>query len=182
MSALMETLADALHWLAAASYPLALVYAVVSDVRRLTIPNRASIVIAVAFLPAALLAGLELSDIAIHYAVGAGLLAIGIIAFSRNLMGGGDIKLLAAAGIWAGVGQLGPYLALVAVLGGVVAALVLTAHKLRKVAPFLDAVGWLGGESAKMQPIPYGAAIGAAAIYLFIENPALPEAWTRALS
>ena len=186
MTALIDALADALpsalHWAAAAVYPLALAYAVVSDVRRLTIPNRASIVIAAAFLPAALLADLEHSVIAVHYAIGAGLLGIGFFAFSRNLMGGGDVKLLAAAGIWSGAAQLGPYLVLVAVLGGVLAAAVLIARKLRKVVPFLDAVGWLGGEDARMQSIPYGAAIGVAAIYLFSENPALPEAWARVLN
>ncbi len=182
MTAITDALANALHWAAAAAYPLALAYAVVSDVRRLKIPNRASIVIAAAFLPAALLAGLEYSAIAVHYAVGAGLLGIGFIAFSRNLIGGGDVKLLAAAGIWSGTAQLGPYLVLVAVLGGVLAAAVLIARKLRKAAPFLDAVGWLGSEDARMQPIPYGAAIGVAAIYLFTENPALPEAWARVLS
>ncbi len=169
----MTVLINALHWAAAAAYPLALAYAVVSDVRRLKIPNRASIIITVAFVPAAFLAGLELSAIAVHYAVGAGLLGIGFIAFSRNLMGGGDVKLLAAAGIWSGWAQLGSYLALVAVLGGVLAAAVLIAHKLRKVAP---------GTSALGLPIPYGVAIGAAAIYLFSENPALPEAWARLLS
>jgi prepilin peptidase CpaA len=162
-----------LHWAAAAAYPLALAYAVVSDVRRLKIPNRASTVIAAAFLPAAAGAGLEPSAIAVHYAVGGGLLGAGFIAFSRNLMGGGDVKLLAAAGIWSGWAQLGPYLVLVAVLGGVLAAAVLIAHKLRKASPFLDALG---------QPIPYGVAIGGAAIYLFTENPALPEAWARLLS
>ncbi len=181
----MTALADALHWAAAAAYPLALVYAVVSDIRRLMIPNRASMIIAAAFLPAAVLAGLEPSIIAVHYAVGAGLLGVGLVAFSRNLMGGGDVKLLAAAGIWGGWAQLGPYLALVAVLGGVLAAAVLIAHRLRKTVPFLDAVGWLGGDNgdgnARMQPIPYGAAIGVAAIYLFTENPALPEAWAKVL-
>ncbi len=168
----MNTLADVLHWTLAAAYPLALVYAVVSDVRRLTIPNRASIIIAVTFLPAALFAGLAPSAIAIHYAVGAGLLGLGFIAFSYNLMGGGDVKLLAAAGIWAGIGQLGPFLILVAVLGGVLAVIVLAAHKLRKTTPFSAALG---------RPIPYGVAIGIAAIYLFAENPALPEAWVRLL-
>ncbi len=168
----MTTLANALHWAAAAAYPLALAYAVVSDVRRLRIPNWASIVIVATFLPAAVGAGLEVSAIAIHYAVGAGLLGVGFIAFSRNLMGGGDVKLLAAAGIWSGWAQLGPYLVLVAVLGGVLAAAVLIAHKLRKAAPFSDALG---------QPIPYGVAISGAAIYLFTENPALPEAWVRFL-
>jgi len=63
----------------------------------------------------------------------------------------------------------------------VLATAVLIAHKLRKVAPFLDTVGWLGGEDAGMQQIPYGAAIGVAAIYLFTENPALPEAWAKVL-
>ncbi len=173
----MSLAADALHWLVAASYPLCLAYAVVSDVRRLMIPNRVSILIAAAFLPAALLAGLSFPLIAKHYAVGAGLLVIGIVLFSRHLIGGGDAKLLAAAGVWSGLDQLAPFLALMAVIGGVLAAAILIARKSRKVLPFLNAVGWLQGGDAKTQPIPYGLAIGLAAIYLYSSNPALPEAW-----
>lgn len=178
----MSLAADTLHWLVAAFYPLCLAYAVVSDVRRLMIPNRVSLLIAAAFLPAALLAGLSFPLIAEHYAAGAGLLVIGIVLFSRRLIGGGDAKLLGAAGIWSGLEQLAPFLALMAVIGGVLAAAILIAHKSRKALPFLNAIGWLQDGDAKTQPIPYGLAIGLAALYLYSANPALPEAWARTIS
>jgi len=172
---------ETLHWLAAASYPLCLGYGVVSDVRRLIIPNGTCILIAVMFLPTALLAGMEFSSLAWHYAVGAGFLAVGLALFSRNLIGGGDAKLLAAAGVWIGPGDLWAYVGLVAVLGGVLAGVILIARKFRDTASFLGAVPWLGHDDAQTQPTPYGVAIGLAAVYLFYGNPVFPQAWTLAL-
>ncbi len=173
LSAFLETL----HWLCAASYPLCLGYAVVSDVRRLMIPNEACILIAVTFAPTALLVGMEISSLSWHYATGAGFLAVGIVLFSRNLIGGGDAKLMAAAGVWIGPGDLWAYLGLVAVLGGVLAGVILIAQKYQGRVAFLKAVPWLGNGDARTQPTPYGAVIGLAAVYLFYENPVLPQAW-----
>ncbi len=112
-----------------------------------------------------------------HYAVGAGFLAVGIALFSRNLIGGGDAKLLAAAGVWIGPGDLWAYLGLVAVLGGVLAAVILIAQKNRGRLPFLNAIPWLRNGEARTQPTPYGIAIGLAAVYLFYGNPVFPQAW-----
>ena len=173
----MSTFLETLLWLSAASYPLCLGYAVVSDVRQLIIPNGTCILIAVMFLPTALLAGMEVSSMAWHYAVGAGFLAVGIALFSRNLIGGGDAKLLAAAGVWIGPGDLWAYLGLVAVLGGVLAAVILIAQKNRGRLPFLNAIPWLRNGEARTQPTPYGIAIGLAAVYLFYGSPVFPQAW-----
>lgn len=177
LSAFLETL----HWICAASYPLCLGYAVLSDVRRLIIPNGTCILIAAMFLPTALLAGMEASTLVWHYVTGAGLLAVGIALFSRGLIGGGDAKLLAAAGVWIGPGDLWAYLGLVAVLGGVLAAIILIAQKNRRRLPFLKAVPWLRNGEARTHPTPYGAAIGLAAVYLFYGSSVFPEAWARAL-
>lgn len=177
VTALLETL----HWLGAASFPLCLGFAVVSDVRRLIIPNGVCTAIAVMFLPTALVSGMEPSAIAWHYAVGAGFLAVGIALFSRGLFGGGDAKLLAAAGIWSGPGELWLYVGLVTVLGGVLAGAILIAQKARTRVAFLDNIPWLGTGDAKTQPTPYGVAIGLAAVSLFLENPVFPEAWATVL-
>lgn len=177
----MSLVADTLHWLVAASYPLCLGYAMVSDVRRLIIPNATCIVIAVMFLPASVLAGMEFSAIAWHYAVGVGLLVAGIGLFAGGLIGGGDVKLLAAVGIWNGPEHLAPFLVLMALIGGVLAAAILLARKSEKGLALLNAVGWLKDGDAKTQPLPYGVAIGLAAVYLYASNPALPEVWAMVL-
>ncbi|NQV83714.1 MAG: prepilin peptidase [Rhodospirillales bacterium] len=177
----VDAFLDTLHWFVAASYLLCLGYGVVSDVRRLIIPNGTCILIALMFLPAALLAGTEWPAIAWHYATGAGLLVVGIALFSRDLIGGGDAKLLAATGIWIGPGDLWTFVGLVAVLGGVLAGVILVAQKFQGTSTFLGAIPWLGHGDTKTQPTPYGVAIGLAAGYLFFENPVFPQAWAQVL-
>lgn len=173
----MITLLAAVHWLSTAAYPSVLAYAVFSDCRRLIIPNWTSIVIAAAFLPAAMASGLGFSMTAWHYGVGAGLFAAGLFLFAWGLMGGGDVKLLAATGVWVGWTDLWPFIFLTAVLGGVLAICIYFAGKLLKTFPFLASIAWMKEDGGKKQPIPYGVAIGLAALIMFSKNPVLPKAW-----
>ncbi|MCH8236560.1 MAG: prepilin peptidase [Proteobacteria bacterium] len=172
----MSPLLITVHWMVAAVYPLALVWAVTSDVRHLIIPNWTCIAIAAAFLPAALLQGLDYSAIAWHYGAGMALILAGMILFARNLIGGGDLKLLAAAGVWIGWSGLWPYLLLVTLLGGALAMAVLIARKFKRKIPLISHED-VGGA----HPVPYGVAIGVAAIIMFSKNPALPQSWTTVL-
>ena len=171
-------LAAVLHWLCAAVYPLALAWAAVSDGRRLMIPNGASIAITLSFLPAALLGGVGLAAAAGHYAVGLGLLMAGLVLFSRGFLGGGDVKFLSAAGVWIGWNDLGAFLALVTFIGGGLVLAILAVRKFGGKWPWADAIEWLGdGPDAKTQPVPYGIAIGLAALLLLSRNPAVPASW-----
>ena len=178
----MTFLATALHWLSAAVYPLALAWAVYSDSRRLMIPNGASIAITLSFLPAALLGGVGFTEIAWHYAVGLGLFLSGMFLFSRGFLVGGDVKLLAAAGVWIGGNDLGQFLILVTLIGGGLALAILVIRKFGGNWPWAESIEWLGdGPDAKTQPIPYGIAIGLAALLLLSRNPALPASWAGLL-
>jgi len=177
----MNALAVVVHAIAIAVYPLAVAWAVVTDVRQLFIPNAACAVIAAAFLPAALLNGLDAAAIAWHYGVGAALLAAGIAAFARRLAGGGDVKLLAAVAVWIGGDDILAYLVVMALLGGALALVVLIAARLKRTRPALGRIAWLGDGTLRGQPIPYGAAIGVAAILMLPRSPALPPAWLAAL-
>ncbi len=169
------------QWVLLSAYPLTLAWAMVSDARHLMIPNWTCIIIAAAYLPAALLGSVDISVIALHYGVGAGLFLAGLYPFSRGLIGGGDLKLLAAAGIWTGWNDLWSYLVLVALLGGALAVVVLIARRLQKKLPILDKVEWLKGGDGPVKPIPYGIAIGLGAGFLFPGNSALPPSWAAAL-
>ncbi|MBI2978100.1 MAG: prepilin peptidase [Rhodospirillales bacterium] len=91
----MSALAVVVHAIVIAVYALTVAWAVVTDIRRLIIPNAACVAIAAAFLPAALLNGLDAAAIAWHYGIAAALLLAGMAAFVRRLAGGGDVKLLA---------------------------------------------------------------------------------------
>jgi prepilin peptidase CpaA len=92
---------------------------------------------------------------------------VGALLYSRRLVGGGDVKLLAAAALWAGAAQLPSLLLLTGICGGVLSLLLL-----------LTPVGtWIGAgrRPAPRRPepaargatavlVPYGAAIAGAAL------------------
>ena len=163
------------------SFPLTVLYAVISDIRALQIPNWASITIAATFLPAALLGEIDLATIAVHYGLGVALLALGTILFIRGIFGGGDVKLLAAIAVWIGWDELAPYLLLVALIGGVLALAVMVARRFSRLPSIFDSLPWLGRTPANSQVVPYGVAIGLAAITLFPRLTVVPPAWSAFL-
>ena len=157
------------------SFPLTVLYAVVSDFRALQIPNWAPISIAATFLPAALLGEIGLATIAVHYGIGVALLAAGTLLFTRGIVGGGDVKLLAAIAVWIGWDDLAPYLFLVALIGGALALAVMAVRRISRMPSLLDSLPWLGRDPANTRVVPYGVAIGLAAILLFSRLAVVPS-------
>lgn len=140
-------------------------FAMVSDFRFLIIPNWVSILIAILFLPAAILGEFHISAIAVHYGMGLAIFIVGAILHYFRLFGGGDVKMLAAIAVWTGVSTLGGYLFLVAMFGGVLAIMVLVAARFQDV-PAINAIPWLKGAAGQQTQLPYGIAIGIAAYVL----------------
>lgn len=156
-------------------FPLLMIGAAISDAIRLRIPNWLTALIAVAFLPMALLTGMPLPVLGIHLAVGLGLFVLGFILFSFRLFGGGDAKLLAAAGLWIGYEHLLPFLVITAIAGGILALSM-------KVWSYIS-IELLMKENAKLQKlgamkfdVPYGIALAAGALLIF------PQSWWAAFS
>ena len=139
-------------------------YAAFCDIRTLIIPNWISAAAAALFVPAAMLAGLGFQDIAAHYGTGALLFIIGAVFFAFKILGGGDVKLLAASSVWIGWEDLAPFLIVIAVLGGLLALFVMAFRRIGWIPPFLLSLPWLSAQTGKGQPIPYGVAISLAAI------------------
>src|SRR5687768_15918285 len=78
----------------------------INDVVTFRIPNWANAGVAVGFLVfagIATLTGAELPWL-LHLAAGAAVFAGGLLLFQFRAMGGGDVKLLAAAALWVGWG------------------------------------------------------------------------------
>lgn len=75
--------------------------AMVTDLRRMRIPNALNAVLALLFLPWAA-ACLPLHAAAWSLALGALTLAAGFALFATGRMGGGDVKMLAAGALWVG--------------------------------------------------------------------------------
>jgi prepilin peptidase CpaA len=138
--------------------------AAVEDLRRLVIPNALVLGLGVLW-PLHLATGPAIS---LAGSAGAALCAAavfggGALLFSRGLMGGGDVKLLTAATLWAGPGLTPALLIVTAILGGLLTLVLLSPLALRAVFAPTAAAG-----AAKQMPVPYGVAIAGAALIVTI--------------
>ena len=145
-----------------AALPVMLIYACFSDLFTMRISNRLCLSVAAAFLPAALLVGLPMETVLMHVLVGFGVLVCAFALFAMGWIGGGDAKFLAAAVLWLGPDQLFDYLALSAVLGGLLTGAIIM---LRRYPPVVGH-GWIMRLQDSGSGVPYGIALGIAAVAL----------------
>lgn len=128
----------------------ALLAAAIADVRRFEIPDSLSVAILL------LAVGFGLATPGFpwwqHLAAVALLFGLGLLAFARGWLGGGDVKLLVAIAGWTGLQGLPLQFALVAVAGGLLTLALVVA---RRVVP-----SGRGGQLLRLGgPIPYAVAI-----------------------
>ncbi len=151
--------------LVALIYPLCLLWAAITDAISMTIPNRLTLGLAAAFFPCALLVTfmmpehrLTLTDWGVHIGLGVAGLALGMTLFALRFMGGGDAKLIAAAGLWLGMHGFIAMLIYTALFGGVLTLVLLALRKFffqyqAKLPP------WAAQHLEPKGGIPYGIAI-----------------------
>lgn len=99
-----------------------MIFAASYDALAMRITNGLCLLLAVAFIPAAWLAGLSLDAAALHVSCGLGALALGFVLFVAGWIGGGDAKLFAAAALWFGWDHFADFAVATALAGGVLAA------------------------------------------------------------
>lgn len=154
------------------SYMACLLWSATHDVLSFKIPNKISIIISLLFLPTAFMVGMSLNDIGVHLLTGFCLLAVGMVLFGFKVLGGGDVKLIAASGLWLGLNGLLPFLIYMSFAGGVLAIIILLARQ----TLFLEAIKkpqWLENLLDKKKGVPYGVAIAAGAIAAFMTDSLL---------
>lgn len=143
------------------------VYAALSDAASFRIPNLASVgivalfplhvmtsPIAVAWLPAAAVAG--------------AVFLVGLLLFARGWAGGGDIKFISAAALWAGPSLIIPFLVILGLAGGVLAGGALMFQSARRFRTDGSLCVVSLAQISECPKIPYGIAIAAGAIYVGI--------------
>ena len=136
-----------------------LLAAAIQDAVKLRISNLLVLGVIVAAIVAMALAGPDIS-LWQNFAVFAGLLIIGTPLFAAGKMGGGDVKLLAATGLWFDLRGALMMIGSVFIAGGILALLIILGRRF----------GW--SEAArerihilqKKGGIPYGVAISAGAL------------------
>ncbi len=163
-----------LHTLSLSLLPLLMIAAAVSDVAAMKIPNWLTALMALSFFPMAFVIGMPFAVMAWHVTAGVALFALGFLLFSVGLYGGGDAKLMAAAGLWFGTSQTLPFLVATVAVGGLL-CLAFMAWSF-----FVFSFDLHGPEGAKGRGlikqmmslnVPYGLAIAAGAIIAFPGTP-----------
>jgi len=150
--------AEAPLWLALIFTAL-LAVAATEDAARLRISNVTILLVIAGAVTAAIIAGVQL-DLWQNLAAFAVLLVAGTPLFAAGKLGGGDVKLLAAAGLWFSIKSAVWMLAAVMLAGGVLALIVIA----------LRMFSWSEAARERMvvlRPkggIPYGVAIAAGAL------------------
>jgi prepilin peptidase CpaA len=130
-----------------------LAWAAVSDISRYEIPHRACALVAGGYLLA--LPALGLTPWLVGLGLGAAAFGLGVVVFAAGWLGGGDVKLLAAALPWAGLGLLRDFTLATALTGAGLGLAMLT--PVRRLMP----AGPQGAGEGLKQPMPYGVAIAA---------------------
>jgi prepilin peptidase CpaA len=141
-------------------FVLVMVVAMAWDAATLEIPDTASVVLAAGFLGGAIVHDAGMSLILQHIAAGLALFAAGAGLFMLGVWGGGDVKFMAATGLWFGWGGLPAWLFMVAMAGGALAlAILVLRHAVTAPAPWWP--DWLSRLHRRDEGIPYGIALGA---------------------
>lgn len=148
---------------------LLLILAAVQDVMMLRISNAFPVALILLF-------GVWVADVGFTTALWSNALSflvalgVGAFFFSRQWLGGGDVKLLAASALWFPFKALLPLIVYVTMLGGLLALFFIL---LRRLVSFGNKKGGSPALKAK-GPVPYGVAIAAgviACLYLYGPHP-----------
>jgi prepilin peptidase CpaA len=146
---------------------LALAVAAATDLAWRIIPNRLNFAIAVAAPLAWWTQGFGLwPDVGMQIGVAVLVFLPFLLMFHFGAMGGGDVKLIAALALWIAPRFIMPFLLVMAVVGGVLAAIMLVHSRMRQ--PVLAT-----GETAENQPapeVPYGVAIAIAGWWVLYQQ------------
>jgi prepilin peptidase CpaA len=152
------------HLVPVAGFACLMFAAAIEDLRRLVIPNVLVLALTVLW-PLHIVTAPATSFISCAGAVlcAATVFGVGILLFSRGLMGGGDVKLLTITTLWAGPALTPALLIVTAFLGGVLTLALLSPLVVRAVIAPAEVVG-----AVRKMPVPYGVAIAGAALIVTI--------------
>ena len=152
---------DILHFMLLVLGASILIAAACYDVYCFKIPNVLSMLLILIF-PFFVMSDPQLASWHQNLVIFILLILAGFAAYVGNLVGAGDIKLLAATGLWAGPSLVAPFLTVTALTGGVLAlvmiALIFANEGARKFSIKFRTV-----------PLPYGVAIAVGGLSAFYQ-------------
>ncbi len=152
-------------------FPFCMAFSIVSDTLSMTIANRVSLLLIATFAVLAPVTGMPWETYGMHFAAAMLVLAVTFTLFSIGAMGGGDAKLMASTALWIGFDlNLLTYLVYAAMIGGALTFSILVFRK-SPIAVYAGQVAFLRRIADPAEGVPYGIALGAAALIIFPQTP-----------
>ena len=149
-----------------AIFPGVMVFAAISDMLTMKIPNAVSLVLIAGFFVLAIAMGMQWSTIGWHALAAVLMLVVCFALFNIGWIGGGDAKLAAATALWLGFGLLPSYGVFASIFGGVLTLAILQLRRMAMEGP-LSSTPWLARLREKNGGIPYGIALAAAGLMVY---------------
>ena len=150
-------------------FPLVQIYAGLSDILTMRIPNAVSLILIAAFVVLAPFAGLTFAQMGVHLGVAAGVLVFGFALFALGWIGGGDAKVMAATALWFGMDLTLQYIVIASVFGGLLTLGLVLARTIPLPAG-LYRFAFVERLHNKKTGVPYGAALAASAMWLYPQS------------
>ena len=147
-------------------FPAAMTLAASMDFFTMTIPNRISLFLLISFFLIVPFLGLSSYDISMHVLAGLSMFVLGFVLFSLGVIGGGDAKIFAAASLWLGFEHLLTFIVIASLLGGLLSLALLFVRNM-PLPSFLSKEGWALRLHQVNGGIPYGVALGLAALFVY---------------
>ena len=152
-------------------FSLVMVTATVSDITTMRIPNKLVLTLLGGYLVMVSFSEMTTSDVVGGLVAACAVFCLGFMAFACGWMGGGDVKLMSATALWLGLPQLPAFLFWTSVFGTII-TLGLLVYRARPLPATLQGQPhWALHLHRRATPVPYGAAIGPAAMLVFASTP-----------
>jgi prepilin peptidase CpaA len=149
-----------------AVFPLAMVYAAISDLMTMTISNRVTLILVAGFVVLSPVTGMDLNVFAMHWAAGGSVLAVAFACFAFGWIGGGDAKLASVTALWLGWDSAIEFIAIASIFGGVLTVFLLSFRQ--AVLPaFIIRQPWIQRLHDERAGVPYGVALAAAGLVTY---------------
>ena len=143
-----------------------------SDLTSFTIPNRYVAVLLAGWPVTALATGMAPEEMGVAALCGGIALLVGFGLFAANLLGAGDVKLIAATTLWVAPGALAPFILFTAMLGGAL-SLLLVAFRKGPLPAIAYRADWITDLHGRASAMPYGVAIAGGAMIALARGVAI---------
>lgn len=155
------------HNLVILAFMMLMLAAAFEDFRRFIIPNPLTLGLCLLW-PLYFAAAPSIGAAAAAIGGALAVFVVGAVLFARGYVGGGDVKLLSAAALWAGPAGLPNLLLLTGILGGALALFLLLPAGSRFVAVARGVIGQVAPDPSATRFVPYGVPIAAAALIVVL--------------